>query len=222
MPEPAACPRARSMYRSAFASDSRSSGSAIEAGSGTAPVIGIPMPGLVPKVTIGSSASASMVDFAVVDRAFVASEAAASAPAPRPNPRPSARTGGRTCSDRSYRPARSGPPARRPRSTYCRPSCALPSTAPEWPSRVYSNTQPVPPPMPIRAISARIISFAETPGFERAIHPHLETSSMAAAAGTAWPARAPLRWCRCRTPARRKRRAWRCGCRRKPPSCPAA
>jgi hypothetical protein len=38
----------------------------------------------------------------------------------------------------------------------------------------YSKTLPVPPPMPMRAISARMMSLAVTPGFQRAIHLHLE------------------------------------------------
>jgi cytochrome c oxidase subunit 2 len=41
------------------------------------------------------------------------------------------------------------------------------------------------------------------------------------AAGTASRARARLRWCRCRTPARRTLRGSRCGCRRTQPSHPA-
>ncbi len=56
---------------------------------------------------------------------------------------------------------------------------------------------------------------------QRAIHAHLDRSAIAFAAGTALPARAPLRWCRCRTPARRKLHAWPCGYRRRPPSCRA-
>ena len=39
---------------------------------------------------------------------------------------------------------------------------------------VYSKTLPVPPPMPICAISARMMSLAETPALERAVHVHLE------------------------------------------------
>ena len=39
---------------------------------------------------------------------------------------------------------------------------------------VYSKTLPVPPPMPMRAISARMMSLAETPGAEAAFHLHLE------------------------------------------------
>ena len=38
----------------------------------------------------------------------------------------------------------------------------------------YSNTQPVPPPMPICAISARMMSLAVTPGLQRAVHAHFE------------------------------------------------
>ncbi len=48
-------------------------------------------------------------------------------------------------------------------------------------------------------------------------------SSAACAAGaSAWPARAPPRWCRCRRPAPRRRRGWRCASRRRRSSCPAA
>ena len=64
-------------------------------GSGTAPEIGIPMPGLVPKVIIGSSAVASIVDALVVRRAVVGGQLLPARDAPRPNPRPSARSRGR-------------------------------------------------------------------------------------------------------------------------------
>ena len=39
---------------------------------------------------------------------------------------------------------------------------------------VYSNTLPVPPPTPMRAISARMMSLAATPGLSVAVHAHLE------------------------------------------------
>src|SRR5580658_1568900 len=52
-------PGSRSMYRSAFTKSDLAIGSGIEAGSGIAPEIGMPMPGLVPKVTMGSSSLAS-------------------------------------------------------------------------------------------------------------------------------------------------------------------
>ena len=37
---------------------------------------------------------------------------------------------------------------------------------------VYSNTWPVPPPTPISAIKARMMSFDDTPSTETAFHPH--------------------------------------------------
>ena len=51
------------------------------------------------------------------------------------------------------------------RSSMLRARMALP---------VYSNTLPVPPPTPILAISARMMSLAETPGRSRAIHADLK------------------------------------------------
>ncbi len=45
-------------------------------------------------------------------------------------------------------------------------------------------------------------------------------SSAASGAASASPAHARPRWCRCRRPARRMRRAWTCGCRRRRSSCP--
>jgi hypothetical protein len=38
----------------------------------------------------------------------------------------------------------------------------------------YSRTVPVPPPMPMRAIRARMMSLAETPGFSVAVHENAE------------------------------------------------
>ena len=63
-------------------------------------------------------------------------------------------------------------------------------------------------------------SLAVTPGLERSLDASPRGSSAAAAGGTGWPGRARPRWCRCRRPARRRRRAWRCGCRRRPRSSP--
>ena len=59
----------------------------------------------------------------------------ASGRAPGPRRRPWARTAGLRGSRRSSRRARSGRRARRPRSTCCRPSCGLPSTARGWRGR---------------------------------------------------------------------------------------
>jgi hypothetical protein len=58
--------------------------------------------------------------------------------------------------------------------------------------------------------SARMRSLAVTPGAARRRRVTAIVFGRAAAA-SGWPARARPRWCRCRTPARRTRRAWRCG-----------
>ncbi len=99
--------------------------------------------------------------------------AAASAPRPHPRPRPAARRAGRPDTRRSCRRARSARPARRPRCSCCRPSCALPSRGRGWRSPVYSKTWPVPPPMPILAISARMMSLARHARLQPAIDAHL-------------------------------------------------
>ena len=54
-------PASRPMYSSAFSAATRSPSSAISAGTGTLPPSGTPWPGLVPQVTNGVSASASMM-----------------------------------------------------------------------------------------------------------------------------------------------------------------
>ena len=53
--------------------------------------------------------------------------------------------------------------ARRPRSTCCRPSCGLPSRARGSRSRGTRCTEPIPPPVPMRAMIASTMSLAVTP-----------------------------------------------------------
>ena len=65
-------------------------------------------------------------------------------------------------------PARA-PPSMLMLQTVIRCSIVRPRIA----SPVYSKTWPVPPPMPIRAISARMMSLALTPGDEPAVDAHL-------------------------------------------------
>ncbi len=120
------------------------------------------MPGLVPQVIIGSSASPLMV----TSRSNFAPSSVgscASGRRRRPSPRLSGRTGGRGDIGKWYRPG-AIMPARAPPSidmlqTVMRPSISSARMA----DPVYSSTVPVPPPMPIWAISARMMSFAETP-----------------------------------------------------------
>ena len=54
-------------------------------------------------------------------------------------------------------------PGRRPRSTCCRPSCGLPCDRPRMAAPRYSMTWPMPPPVPMRPMMARIMSLAVTP-----------------------------------------------------------
>ena len=98
-------------------------------------------------------------DRLVEGRAVVGRAAVASARPPRPSRRPAARAAGRGRTRTSCRPGRSGRPARRPRCSCCRSSCAVPWSAPRMASPRYSKTWPVPPPTPIRAISARMMSL---------------------------------------------------------------
>ena len=70
----------------------------------------------------------------------------------------------------SSRPERPCPPARRPRSTCCRPSCAPRSTGDRTVGPRYSITCPAAPSAPRRAISARLRSFAVTPGPQASVH----------------------------------------------------
>ena len=86
----------------------------------------------------------------------------------------------------------------------------------------YSMTWPMPPPVPIWPMIARMMSLAVTPGGHVAVDGRSPSTSAATAAASGWPARARPRSCRCRTPARRTRRGSRCGCRRTRSSCRAA
>ena len=61
---------------------------------------------------------------------------------------------------RRGRPCRRG---RRPRSTCCRRSSGLPSTATRMAEPRYSMTWPMPPPVPMRPMMARMTSLAVTP-----------------------------------------------------------
>ncbi len=79
----------------------------------------------------------------------------------------------------------------------------------------YSMIEPMPPPVPMRPMIARIDVLGgdarrgSSPSTVTAIVP-----GPAAGAASGWRARARPRWCRCRRRARRTRRGWRCGCRR--------
>ncbi len=129
-------------------------------------MIGMPIPGFVPYVIIGSSASASMV----IDRSNVAPSSVGS-----PRQRSTAASQSAPCgacgrpwtysnvvSSGAMRPARA-PPSMLMLQTVIR--CSMVSARMASPR--YSNTWPVPPPTPIRAISARMMSLAETPGASR-------------------------------------------------------
>ena len=103
----------------------------------------------------------------------VGRQRAASARPPRPRRRPAARAAGRGRTRTWCRPGRSARPARRPRCSCCRSSCAAPWSAPRIASPRYSKTWPVPPPTPIRAMSARMMSLAADAGSEPPVDAHL-------------------------------------------------
>jgi hypothetical protein len=86
----------------------------------------------------------------------------------------------------------------------------------------YSMTWPTPPSTPIWPMIARARSLAVTPGPRRPSTSHLHRASGFAAAASGWRARARPPTCRCRRPAHRTHRAWRCASRRRRSSCPAA
>ncbi len=127
------------------------------------------MPGLVPQVIIGSSASPLMVtsrsNFAPSSVGSLRQRATAASQ--------SAPFGANWRPFRYWKVVSSGAimPARAPASidmlqTVMRPSISSARMA----APVYSSTVPVPPPMPICAMSARMMSFADDARFERAGH----------------------------------------------------
>ena len=151
------------MYSRARPTVSRVVGSAKSSGDGTAPSIDVTWPGFVPHVTCGRSVGGVDVHLLVPDRAVVAAQLAPRRHGVVPrrplSGRGPGRGGTRTWSRRG-RPAR---PWRRPRSTCCTPSCGPPSRAPRIVEPRYSMTWPMPPPVPIWPMTARITSLAVTP-----------------------------------------------------------
>ena len=107
---------------------------------------------------------------------------------------------------RWFRPARSGRRGRRLRWTCCTGSCAVPCPAPRWRCRGirrHGRCRRSTPILPMMCSDQILGADAGAPACHRRDR---EMSSACAAAGIAWPARGRLRWCRCRTPARRRRR----------------
>ena len=132
-----------------------------------------------------------------------------------------ARSRGRGDSRTSSRPARSARPGRRPRSSCCTRSSALPCSARGSPRRCTRCSSPCRPGCEIWPITYRIRSLAVTPGGSR---PSTRTSSVlglycssVCVARTCSTSLVPM------PNAKRaeRRRAWRCGCRRRRSSCPA-
>src|SRR5579871_4547279 len=133
-------------------------------GFGTTAEIGIPMPGLVPNVIMGSSAEASsamVLSYAAPSsvgserqRASAASHAAPCGAYGRPQ------TYSYVASSGAINPPRA-PASMDILQTVIRSSMENDRTA----EPQYSKMQPVPPPMPMRAMSARMMSFAVTPAF---------------------------------------------------------
>ena len=164
----------RPMYSSARAYDCRSASDGASAGSGTRSVMSAVMPGLVPQVTCGPSAPASIVDRR--GRTARRDRCASRLPAVdcavpcvarrRAGPASQVRERGLVRRDHP------GPRAR-PRWTCCRPSSVLPSRGRGWPRRCTRCTWPVAPAVPIRRISARTRSLAADPGRRPAREPDL-------------------------------------------------
>ena len=98
-------------------------------GSGTTSVIGSASCGLVPQVTIGGMSAALRSSSRVEVRARVGRQAPPLAERLVPGAALGRVAAGPRDTRRSSRPARSGRRARPPRSTCCRPSCGLPSSA---------------------------------------------------------------------------------------------
>ena len=143
---------------------SRRAGIRLAAGSGTRPVMGSASCGLVPQVTVGAMLRR-------VQRAPRESKTASGVGRQRlpvgerlgPRLALGRVAAGPPRRRRSSRRARSCPRGRPPRSTCCRPSCALPWTWPRMTGPAYSMAWPTPPPAPILAMMARITSLAVTP-----------------------------------------------------------
>ena len=102
---------------------------------GHAPSTGATMPGFVPQVTCGRQRRHVDLDYVVEARAVVGAQRRATRRARAPTRRRSAQRAGPRGRRRSCRQARPSPPARRPRSTCCRPSSGPPSRAPRSPAR---------------------------------------------------------------------------------------
>ena len=118
-------------------------------------------------------------DRPVVGRAVVAGQLAPARRRPRPRPLPAARTGGpsrysNVVSSGAMSPARA-PPSIDMLQTVIRSSIERARMA----SPVYSKTWPVPPPTPMRAIRARMMSLAPDARLEPARHLDLERLRLA-------------------------------------------
>ena len=89
-------------------------------------------------------------------------------------------------------------------------------------SPAYSMTWPVPPAVPISPMMARMMSLAVTPS--GSVPSTVTRMFLALLLGQRLRGEhvLDLATCRCRAPARRRRRAWRCGCRRRRWWCRAA
>ncbi len=159
-------PACRPMYSSARSRARRADGSAASSGRGTRPLTGMPMPGFVPQVIIGSRVFASSV--------IEVSNAAPSSVGSVRHPATAAShavpcgawrrpwTYSKVVSSGATRPARA-PPSMLMLQIVIR--CSIESARIASPR--YSKTWPVPPPIPIRAMRARMTSLAPTPGRSR-------------------------------------------------------
>ena len=207
---------------SAFSSAARCAASASVAGSGTRPVMGMPMPGLVPKVIIGSSAAASSEMLRSKAAPVVGGQLRASGRRRASQAAPFGACGrpARYCEGDVVGRDHAGARAALDRHVADRHALFHVEGA-DGRAGVLEDVAGRRRRRRCVAMSARMMSLAVTPGRQRARRRGPRRSSGGAGAGTASPARARPRSCRCRRRARRTRRGWRCGCRRRRSSCRA-
>src|SRR5438128_452314 len=156
-------PGASPMYSSALDTARRSSSVGKSAGSGTAPVTSVTMPGFVPHVTWGATAQAS----SVMQASYAAPGSVASCRHASTARAHAAPVGARGRPARYAKVVSSGAimPARAPASIDLLHTVIRSSIERAWiASPVYSMTCPVAPAVPIRPIRARMRSLAVTPG----------------------------------------------------------
>ena len=160
------------MYASAASSARRAAGSRLRSGSGTRPVTGADIPGLVPKVMVGSSAEAS-ISIAASNRASGSLRSVRQRASAASQARPFGARGlpcrySNVVSSGATRPARA-PASMDMLQRVIRASIESARMA----SPEYSSTCPVPPETPSREMISSTRSLAVTQGPSRPLHPDL-------------------------------------------------